>query len=284
MTDDPVVYKEVCTIATQTDDNGCNNSCTSMYINVVHVIHSTGESIQVVLDDSRGIEADLDNGLYDGGTEETDKDMEGIKILEETDADHFDGGRIKEGNCHRKKNVAIINDANEDRDRGTKNFEKITSEGNSISTAQDKIIQLQKGYLKLNNEDENIECFHCKKKFTHKNNLKRHLRIHSGEKPFQCSLCKKKFSRNHDLKRHLRLHNGEKPFECSHCAKRFTAKSNLNAHIRKYSGVKKVRMYVKRYMSLPPQLYFYIFYNNRDMQSQINHFILRLEFLTEIER
>ncbi|KXJ07676.1 hypothetical protein AC249_AIPGENE28329 [Exaiptasia diaphana] len=66
MTVDPVVYKEVCTIGTQTDDNGCNNGCTSMYINVVHVIHSTGESIQVVLDDSRVIEADLDNGRYDG--------------------------------------------------------------------------------------------------------------------------------------------------------------------------------------------------------------------------
>jgi len=29
----PVVYKEVHSIGTQTDDNGCNNGCTSMYIN-----------------------------------------------------------------------------------------------------------------------------------------------------------------------------------------------------------------------------------------------------------
>ena len=56
----PVIYKEFCTTGTQTDDNGCNNGCTSMYITTGHVINSTETSPQ-----QRPVEfdPDLSNGF-----------------------------------------------------------------------------------------------------------------------------------------------------------------------------------------------------------------------------
>ncbi|KXJ21634.1 hypothetical protein AC249_AIPGENE17999 [Exaiptasia diaphana] len=59
----PVVYKEWCTIGTQTDDNGCNNGCTSIYTKTADIVNSTEASIQQEnCSGDEGFEPFLDNG------------------------------------------------------------------------------------------------------------------------------------------------------------------------------------------------------------------------------
>lgn len=84
------------------------------------------------------------------------------------------------------------------------------------------------------------KCSLCDKKFTRKNDAKRHeLFIHLGVKPFTCSLCDKSFSKNNHLMRHENTHTGEKPYNCAYCDKKFTRKHDAKRHEERFHTKEK---------------------------------------------
>lgn len=56
---------------------------------------------------------------------------------------------------------------------------------------------------------------------------------------YYCNLCKKKFTRKENLKRHnISVHIKDKKFMCIYCNKMFSRKDNLKQHMLKF-GCKK---------------------------------------------
>ena len=84
-------------------------------------------------------------------------------------------------------------------------------------------------------ENFNISCCICQKKFLLRNNLMRHLRnVHKqgvGNKHF-CPTCGKQFYYKDDLKNHLQVHQGELKFKCSisNCEKAYSTLKALKKH------------------------------------------------------
>ncbi|KXJ14589.1 oocyte zinc finger protein XlCOF6.1 [Exaiptasia diaphana] len=258
----PVVYKEVCTIGTQTDDNGCNNGCTSIYINTDHVINITQTSplqepvVLKVARDDIDIEPGLDNGLDNGGREEIS--MEDItnntetpsketgeldevtdkSVLEETCEDSFDGDGAQP--TDEPVNINANDEFEEEVGKSTKHAVQNTK------TSNEARFRCRYCYKRYNDdfrfqrhlkshEHGPSECSYCKRTFFRQYDLKRHMKTHTGEKPFQCPQCKKKFAQREHLKNHARLHTGERPFECSYCKKKFAQKAVLTAHLKRHS-------------------------------------------------
>ena len=87
-----------------------------------------------------------------------------------------------------------------------------------------------------NTEDNfNISCCICQKKFLLRNNLEKHLRnVHNqgeGTKHF-CPTCGKQFYYKDDLKNHILVHQGELNFKCSemNCEKAYSTLKALRKH------------------------------------------------------
>ena len=84
-------------------------------------------------------------------------------------------------------------------------------------------------------ENFNISCCICQKKFLLRNNLMRHLRnVHkqgAGNKHF-CPTCGKQFYYKDDLKNHMPVHQGELKFKCSlsDCDKAYSTLKALKKH------------------------------------------------------
>lgn len=100
-------------------------------------------------------------------------------------------------------------------------------------------------HQKLHIEKKSIECEECHKKFTLKNNLKKHIRIvHKKERHFKCETCSKTFGLKFDLQKHIRTHTGERPYTCPHCLSKFGRKEVLISHIRTHTGEKPFSCHV----------------------------------------
>lgn len=77
-----------------------------------------------------------------------------------------------------------------------------------------------------------FECVTCEKKFTFRDNLRRHMKLHSSKSIFDCTMCKfKSFSTKVLLFNHLyKDHQLPAPHSCTKCNAGFTYASQLKLH------------------------------------------------------
>ena len=89
-------------------------------------------------------------------------------------------------------------------------------------------------HLKIHDEDQKIECTHCKK-FILKHNMKLHVdRVHLGLKQYSCTHCSIKMADPAAMKRHVKYkHETEKNFKCQFCSFAFKMIGDLNKHVKR---------------------------------------------------
>ena len=115
-------------------------------------------------------------------------------------------------------------------------------------------------------DEQHYQCQKCHRKFSDKNNLRRHYKAlhsaaslqcgdchltcqskfqydthrashHHGPAPLSCPACGKTFKTKKDLERHQFTHSKVKPFACLQCDKGFSRKDHLKRHMMKLHGV-----------------------------------------------
>jgi len=92
-------------------------------------------------------------------------------------------------------------------------------------------------------EDYNLACNVCDKKFASWKMLKYHMTTHSDVRPFCCQICGDTFKTKTVLKTHIDLKHLKKnrmpenkddfEFQCHICAKKFHLMANLKSHLKK---------------------------------------------------
>lgn len=85
-------------------------------------------------------------------------------------------------------------------------------------------------------DDDQLTCTKCQKKFLTVKNLKRHVKIHMTIKPHKCKNCSRSFADRGGLTKHARKHVGDKRHLCPICGKSFYEANVLAVHIRTHTG------------------------------------------------
>lgn len=93
--------------------------------------------------------------------------------------------------------------------------------------------KIESRVIEQNNDPSRIyECPVCKKRFKHKDNLRRHFNLHLENNPFSCDFpnCNKKFNSDYNLRRHKELHSGPREKQrvrCPLCDATFSRRDKL---------------------------------------------------------
>ncbi|KXJ11605.1 Zinc finger protein 26 [Exaiptasia diaphana] len=234
---EPVISKELCTTATQTDDVGCINGCTSMYISTSHIVNNketSSREIPAVVDevaDNLDIELGVGNGLDDDGNEvgedlEVECDLgngsdDGEIVEKSADMDTMTRSHMEnDGNRFNKDSIEAV--------RHIQTFHNYTipthtDDTDDIKAASECSYEESDGDSEKDNLNETIQVNH-----SFQEQLKEH-----GMKLFKCGSCEDTFICNYLLENHVaRMHTQERPFECSYCKKTFLSQKNLNGHIQ----------------------------------------------------
>lgn len=244
----PVIYKEICTTGTQTDDNDCVNGCTSMYINLDHIQNNTETSPQKPDLDKVGDDLHIEPGpgsiLDDDGAtcEQGEKKyLDKIdKVLEETHGANMDGENSDTANY--PVNAFIESEFQEGGRDDTKYLDCNIARGGSVqdNLNNNQDISVFDNSLSLSVESE-IQDQHLMPDI-HQYNINQVKRKSNKDLEIPCSeYCQKKkafgcsCSNTYEFKSllqvHLRKHTGEKLFECSKCNRKFARKYDLKSHL-----------------------------------------------------
>lgn len=77
-------------------------------------------------------------------------------------------------------------------------------------------------------EHSGKSCKFCSAVFENSIQLYKHMEeMHENEKNVVCTLCGKKFFKEWNLKLHMNIHSGVKPFMCEICGASFALGGNL---------------------------------------------------------
>lgn len=176
-----------------------------------HQMHS---HIDFKVKNERIEEDPLEEGTYEGQTEESNSDE---------DSNAFD--------------YVVKEEEEED--------EEENGEDNSDSKQSFKCPHCSSSYTRKSSLNAHIRthtgerpyrCSHCPQSFTVKRQLHDHIRIHTGERPYKCKQCEKSFRKRTDLRLHARTHLEVRPFQCSQCSMSFVRKYRLVSHTRIHTG------------------------------------------------
>jgi len=93
---------------------------------------------------------------------------------------------------------------------------------------------------RIHNEEKNISCNQCEKKFFSNMDLKSHMTSHSLTTYHDCQKCQKSFKRKDLLKRHIAsIHTGVR-HRCDQCNYQASQKGNLKGHIMRMHNTKNI--------------------------------------------
>ncbi|XP_034490063.1 zinc finger protein 429 isoform X1 [Drosophila innubila] len=85
----------------------------------------------------------------------------------------------------------------------------------------------------MTNEELDLKCEQCDRKYSTKNALGEHLKRHAQQKPHICEHCGVAKVTRTELLTHLRIHNPDwEKFKCKQCPQLFRHKSAISRHVR----------------------------------------------------
>lgn len=96
-------------------------------------------------------------------------------------------------------------------------------------------------HIRVHSKDKPFECPVCGNKFLDKKTLRKHVARHDKSKLFPCTKCSRRFTHRYDLRIHLMIHDGESPFKCEECQKTFRHSNSLTRHMRAHAGIKNYK-------------------------------------------